>query len=150
MTRELLSLSNGVVRLAAQLSSTAEPKEVEAILWDLFNHNFRGITLAVYGLAWHGLGVPTLHPDKAALILSVLRERGTPMSLRDLQRKPRLTPASLRDTVLKDLQDENLVILNGKTVTAVLYPDFVEKLYRRKDLPPPVCLSQYVAELPPS
>lgn len=115
-------------------NTTATPKQVAALFGDLHTRTFRGITLGVAALAWHGLGFnPGCPRQKALKALKDLRTKG-PLSRSEVLVGARLNKAE-RDLLLERLVAEDLVRVDGKTVTATTFLEFVAALHTRPGLP---------------
>ena len=85
-------------------------------------------------LAWHCLGFDPGCPRKKALkALSDLRTRG-PMSHSEILRSAHLKKEE-RDLMLERLAAEDLIRVDGKTVTATTFDEFVAALHTRPELP---------------
>jgi hypothetical protein len=76
-------------------------------------------------------------------VLGCLRENGT-MTMADLRHRSHLSK-DLRDTLVERLAAEELVLLDGKNVTATSYQEFVTRINSRKELPQPVDLRDALA-----
>lgn len=112
---------------------------------DLCGHALRGLVLSVAGLAWHGLGFDAGCPHAEVVrVLEYLRTR-EPMTKSELMRGAHLKKEK-RDALLERLEAEGLVRIEGKTVKATSYVEFVQDLYSRKEFPPPVNHWEKVAE----
>jgi hypothetical protein len=132
-TRQLVPVCMRVAIWAGQQSG-ATPAEVEALFLDLYEHTLRGLVIGIAGLAWHGLGFDTGLPrPKAMKVLKYLRDKG-PVTKIELMRGVHLTKAE-RDTLLQRFFAEDLVRVEGKTITATTYEEFVAGLYARKEFP---------------
>ena len=108
-------------------------------------HTLRGLVLSVTGLAWHGLGFDAgCPPSKTLKVLQRLRDEGA-MTMSDLLRRNHLKKGE-RDVLVDRFAEENLVRVDGKTVTATSYLEFVTALYARADLPAPVDLTTKLAK----
>jgi hypothetical protein len=66
-------------------------------------------------------------------VLKYLRDKG-PVTKIELMRGVHLTKAE-RDTLLQRFFAEDLVRVEGKTITATTYEEFVAGLYARKEFP---------------
>jgi hypothetical protein len=114
---------------------TAKVADNVALFMDLRARAFRGITLGVAALAWHGLGFdPGCPREKAVKVLRDLRTNG-PLSRSEIRRKHHLESKQQRDIVLERLAAEDLVRIDGQTVTAATFEEFVTALYSRPGLP---------------
>jgi len=124
-------------RIAVWSASGASPREVEALWLELCMHTLRGIVLSVAGLAWCGLG---FDPGAEALRgLGYLRAKG-PMTKSEWNRLAHIDDKEMRDGFVERFADEGLMRVEGKTITAMTYREFVEGLYAREQLPQPVDL----------
>ena len=130
---QLGSVCNGIAHFAGG-SPEATQAQISALFWDIHTRAFRGITLGVAALAWHCLGFDPGCPRKKAL-----------KALRDLRRKGSMSPSEIlrsahlkkdeRDLMLKRLLAEDLIQVEGKTVTAATFDEFVDALHARAELP---------------
>ena len=82
---------------------------------------------------------------EALRVLGYLRDKA-PMTKSELLRRAHLDKG-LRDTLLGRFAAEGLVRVEGKTVTATSYREFVEALYAREELPQPPDLQRALAEM---
>jgi hypothetical protein len=115
-------------------NSTATPEDVGALFWDLHARSFRGIVLGVAALAWHVLGFdPGCPRTKALKALKDLRTKG-PMSRSEVLINARLKKVE-RDLMLERFAGEDLVRVDGKTVTATTFAEFVAAIHSRPALP---------------
>jgi hypothetical protein len=129
---QLGGVCNQIAHFAAD--SEASPEHVSALFWDLHTRAFRGITLGVAALAWHCPGFdPGCPREKALKALKDLRRKGA-MSRSDVLRGARLNKEE-RDLLLERLAAEDLVRVEGKTVTALTCAEFVAALHARPELP---------------
>jgi hypothetical protein len=137
--RELHPVCDRIADFAGSQPRTPQ-SERRALGWDFYCHSLRGMVLSVVALSWHCLGFdPGCPIDVARDLLDFLRKEG-PKSPRDIQRKVSALNADQRDAVLKRLREEGLVTIDGKTVTATSFPDFVSSLHSDTRLPfPPNC-----------
>jgi hypothetical protein len=116
--------------------SGSNPKEIIALTFDLCAHATRGLVLSVAGLAWHGLGIDAgCPPEKVAPVLEYLRSREV-ITRSELLSGTRLDKNE-RNRMVECLAAEDLARVDGKTITATSYAEFVESLHRRKTLPEP-------------
>ena len=76
--------------------------------------------------------------SKDVEVLDYLREKES-MTLSDLLRGAHQKKVE-RDVLVERFAVENLVRVDGKTVTSTSYSEFVAALYAKKDLPAPVDL----------
>jgi hypothetical protein len=114
---------------------TATPKHIGDLYWDLHARAFRGVTLGVAALAWHCLGFdPGCPRDKAMKVLRDLRTKG-PMSSSDILRYGHLKDKEQRNVLVKCLTAEGLIRIDGTTVTATTFAEFVDALHSRPELP---------------
>jgi hypothetical protein len=67
-------------------------------------------------------------------VLGDLRGNG-PLSRNEIRRKHHLESKQQRDVVLERLAGEDLVRIDGQTVTAATFGEFVTALYSRPGLP---------------
>ncbi|MGB6220925.1 hypothetical protein [Haloferula sp.] len=112
------------------------PEQISALYWDLHARSFRGITLGMAALAWHCLGFDTGCPrEKALKVLSYIREKGSVKKSDLLLAKGSRVDAATRDILLERLAAEDLIRVEGKTVTATSFEDFVMALHSRPALP---------------
>jgi hypothetical protein len=72
--------------------------------------------------------------EKAVKVLGDLRTNG-PLSRSEIRRKHHLESKQQRDIVLERLAAEDLVRINGQTVTAATFEEFVTALYSHPGLP---------------
>lgn len=113
---------------------TAKVADNVALYVDLRDRAFRGIALGVAALAWHALGFdPGCPREKAVKVLGDLRANG-PLRRNEIRRKHHLEGKQQRDTVLERLAAEDLVRIDGQTVTAATFEEFVTALYSRPGL----------------
>jgi hypothetical protein len=135
---QVLHQLNSVCSLIARQAGnnyTAKVADNVALFVDLRDRAFRGITLGVAALAWHCLGFDLGCPrEKAVKVLRDLRTNG-PMSRNEIRRKHHLESKQQRDNVLERLAAEDLVRIEGQTVTAATFGEFVTALYSRPGLP---------------
>jgi hypothetical protein len=132
--RQLSSVCSLIARHAGN-NYTAKVADNVALFVDLRTRAFRGITLGVAALAWHCLGFdPGCPREKAVKVLRDLRTNG-PLSRNEIRRKHHLESKQQRDIVLERLAAEDLVRIDGQTVTAATFEEFVTALYSRPGLP---------------
>ena len=130
---QLGSVCHQIAQYACQ-NSEANPTHCITLYWDLHAAAFRGIALGVAALAWHGLGFdPGCPSEKAVKVLRDLRTKG-PMSVSDILRFGHLKKEP-RDLLLERLVGEDLIRVDGKTVTATTFDEFVTALHSRRGLP---------------
>ncbi|MDB4544814.1 hypothetical protein N9Z83_02615 [Akkermansiaceae bacterium] len=143
----------GVLQLVRQLSSiclkiacfagdSSTPRDIiYALMLDLHSRAFRGIAISIGSLAWHGLGFDSACSQlKTRNILKHLRKTGS-MTRSKILRKFHL-PKAQRDQLLIQLEGEGLIHLDGKTVNAVAFADFIDSLYGRSEFKPPPVFSR--------
>jgi hypothetical protein len=133
--RQLGGVCDRIASFADQ-ESKAKPAEVIALFENLYAHSLRGMVIGVAGLAWHGIGFDPGCPRKKALeVLCYIRAKG-PVKLSDLLlAKGARINAATRTVLLERLASEDLVRVEGKTVTATTYKEFLRALYARKEFP---------------
>jgi hypothetical protein len=118
--------------------SGASPEQIMALTNDLCGHSLRGLVLSVAGLAWSGLGIDLgCTRDELLRVLNYLRRKG-PMSLSDMLYRAHIQDAKTRDMLVELFETEDLARVDGKTLEATSYVEFVEALYARKEFPQPV------------
>ncbi len=133
----LHQLNSVCSQIARQAGNNYKAKVADnvALFVDLRDRAFRGITLGVAALAWHALGFdPGCSREKVVKVLRDLRVKG-PQSRSEVRRKHHLESKQQRDILLKRLAAEDLVRLDGQTVTAATFEEFVTALYSRPGLP---------------
>ncbi len=131
---QLNSVCSQIARHAGN-NHTAKVADNVALYVDLRDRAFRGIALGVAALAWHALGFdPGCPREKAVKVLGDLRSNG-PLSRNEIRRKHHLESKQQRDIVLERLAAEDLVRVDGQTVTAATFGEFVTALYSRPGLP---------------
>lgn len=140
LVRELFSVCQVISKVAATSDSQDTKIREEPILWDLYHNTLRSIAIGVEALTWHRIGFPSKDIDADAnKVLTILRDHQS-LSPRDIQRKARLSSASLRDRILENLELEGLAKVEGKSVQATAFTDFTEALYQNPKFPaPPSC-----------
>jgi hypothetical protein len=135
---QVLHQLNSVCSLIARHAGnnhTAKVADNVALFMDLRARSFRSIALGVAALAWHALGFdPGCPREKAVKVLGDLRTNG-PLSRNEIRRKHHLESKQQRDIVLQRLAAEDLVRIDGQTVTAATFEEFVTALYSRPGLP---------------
>lgn len=122
---------------AAMRVTPAEGK-APSLLWDLFHHSLRGLVIGVASHTWFGQGLMPGEKDtglkkKAVRLLRRLRQEGSATKT-DLLKNYHLS-AHDRDRLVDQLGQQDLVRLDGSTVAATTYRDFVEGLYARTEFP---------------
>ena len=133
-------------RIAGWCSEGASPLEAEALWLELCMHTLRGLVLSIAGLAWHGLGFDTgCSRSKTLKVLERLRDNES-MTMSELLRGKACLKKNERDFLIDRFTEENLVRVDGKTVAATSYLEFVTALYARPELPLPVDLMATVAK----
>lgn len=131
---QLNSVCSQIARHAGN-NHTATGADIIALFTDLRALAFRGITLGVAALAWHGLGFdPGCPREKAVKVLHGLRSKGS-MSRNEIRRIHHLENKEQRDILLERLAAEDLVRIDGQTVTAASFEEFVTALHSRPELP---------------
>lgn len=134
--RQLYPVCLRIAQWCGKMSAT-EPEEIMALAKDLCGHCLRGVVLSVAGLAWHGLGIDTCGPHQEFLrVLDYLRSHG-PMTGSELLRRGHIADKETRDRLVECFEVEGLVRVDGKTIQATTYAEFVEVLYSRKEFPEP-------------
>jgi len=118
--------------------SEAGLEERVALCQDLYQHALRGMVLGIVGLSWHGYGLylgmegEPLRAE-AVKLLEYLRGRG-PTSKSAILQNCHLKKHQ-RDVLLEHLAAEDLVRVDGATVTATTFSEFVRALYKREEFP---------------
>jgi hypothetical protein len=112
--------------------------EAIALYRDLYHHTFRGIVISMASQLWFGLGLMPgeEHDDlrkKAERLLRRLRDKG-PVTKTDLLKNFHLTKLE-RDALLEQLAGQGLIRVDGGSVAATSYREFVEGLYAREEFP---------------
>lgn len=129
--RELHLVCDPIAIMAAGKGSPL----TRAISVDLRHLTVRGIVTGVASLAYHGwcfdAGIPR---SKTVKLLAALRDTGK-MTCRELQRLLRDCDAQKLKSVLETLEDQGLVQIDGKVVTAVPMPLFVRSIPARHSFP---------------
>jgi hypothetical protein len=134
LLHQLTSVCDQIARYAGN-NHTATAKHISALFWDLHTRAFRGITLGVAALAWHCLGFdPGCPRDKAMKVLRDLRTKGS-MSSSDILRYGHLKDKEQRNVLVTRLTAEGLIRIDGTTVTATTFAEFVDALHSRPELP---------------
>ena len=132
--RQLFSVCHQITLWACNYSE-ADRGNPGTLQWALYAAAFRGITLSVAALAWHGLGFdPGCPAEKAVKVLRDLRTKG-PLSVSDILRCAHLKKEQ-RNLLLERLTAEDLIRVDGKTVTATTFDEFVTALQSRSTIPP--------------
>lgn len=125
-----------LIKIKDTLLHTATPKHIGDLYWNLHTRAFRGITLGVAALAWHCLGFdPGCPRDKAMKVLRDLRTKGS-MSSSDILRYGHLKDKEQRNVLVKCLTAEGLIRIEGTTIRATTFAEFVDTLHSRPELPP--------------
>jgi hypothetical protein len=125
--RQLEGICDRIVGFAGRHGADIE--ELGPVVRDIYGHTLRGMALSVAGLSWFELGLP-LGPecehlrDKALKILRKLRSEGF-ISMSELL-KNHLLKKQERDALLAHLAEENLVRVEGKSIVATTYKEFVQ------------------------
>jgi hypothetical protein len=106
--------------------------------WYLFHESLRGLVIGVASHTWFGQGLMPDEKDqevrkKAVRLLHRLRQEG-PATKTDLLKNHHLS-AHDRDRLLDPLGQQDLVRLEGNTVAATTYREFVEGLYASAEFP---------------
>ena len=145
LLHQLTSVCKQIARYAGN-NHTATPKHISALFWDLHTRAFRGITLGVAALAWHCLGFDSgCLRDKAMKVLRDLRRKES-MSSSDILRYGHLKDKEQRNVLLERLSIEGLVRIDGTTVTATTFAEFVDAIHSRPELPQADCYQALVAD----
>jgi len=135
MARQLFLVCFNLTRCWGKLSGSSNP-EVQALTHDLNEYTLRGVALGLATLSWHGLGFdPGGSQDTVNRILQYLRSR-KPMSKSQLLRGAHLKKED-RDNILEALEKENLVRIEGKTISASSFENFTAALHARHNLTQP-------------
>jgi hypothetical protein len=105
---------------------------------DLYHHTLRGLVIGVASHRWFGVGLmPGEKSDemrkKAGQLLARLRSEG-PVTMTDLLKNFHLKKHE-RDALLEALSGQGLLQVDGSTVAATSYRDFVEGLYASEEFP---------------
>jgi len=109
--------------------------DTSVLAQDFYRLAATGIAMGIEALAWHCRGFdPGCAIMTAQAILAHVRAVGT-VSRRDIQRKLQKSNAAQLKEVLAKLEAEGLVRLEGKTVHAVAFADFVRALPTRRGYP---------------
>lgn len=115
-----------------------------ALWFDLNAYTLRGIATGIAAFAWHGLGFdPGCTRQKAVKIIKQLREKGE-MTPSEIQRSAHLKKEE-RDLMLKRLCAEDLIRVEGQTVKATTFAEFVTAIHARPTLPEPMKFKEFVA-----
>lgn len=132
---QLGNVCKNIAACAAETNACSRT-EFDGLFLNLHMRAYRGVALGVAALAWHCLGFNPGCPRKTALkVLKGLRTRG-PMTYNEVRRNFHLESQEQRDLLLQRLANEDLVRIEGKTVTAATFTEFVTALHGRKALPP--------------
>ncbi len=112
--------------------------EAIALYRDLYHHTFRGIVIGMASQLWFGLGLmPGEKYDdlrkKAERLLRRLRDKG-PVTKTALLKNFHLTKLE-RDALLEQLAGQGLIRVDGDSVAATSYREFVEGLYASEEFP---------------
>jgi len=135
LLRQLDSVCHQIARHAAD-NSEGGWECVNPLSCDLHVGAFRGVTLGVAALAWHCLGFdPGCPREKALKVLNHIREKGSVKKTDLLLAKGCRVDAATRDVLLERLAAEDLIRVEGKTVTAASFEEFVTALHSRPGLP---------------
>lgn len=106
-------------------------KNSSAIMWSLFAATYRAIALGVAALAWHVFGFdPGCPREKALKVLRGIQSAGS-MTMNEIRRNFHLDSKEQRDLLLERLAAENLIRINGRTVTSTTFEGFVKALQAR-------------------
>ncbi len=133
---QLEGVCKRIVGVARGPHSTED--EAIALYQDLYHHTFRGIVIGMASQLWFGPGLMPgeKHDDlrkKAERLLRRLRDKG-PVTKTDLLKNFHLTKPE-RDALLEQLAGLGLLRLDGPTVAATSYREFVEWLYASEEFP---------------
>ena len=133
---QLDGVCDRIVNFAA--GSEAGLDERVALCQDLYQHALRGMVLGIVGLSWHGPGLhlgPEGEPlrTRALKLLKYLRAKG-PTSKSAILQNCHLKKHQ-RDVLLEHLAAEDLVRVDGATVSATTFAEFVRALYLREEFP---------------
>lgn len=135
LLRQLGSACDRIARYAGS-NREATGECVSSLFWRLHARAFRGVTLGVAALAWHCLGFdPGCPREKALGVLNHIREKGSARKANLLLAKGCRVNAKTRDILLDRLAAENLIRVEGATVTAASFGEFVAALHSRPALP---------------
>lgn len=134
---ELVHKLHGVCQTLALYAgpSDGEPTpETRELARNLFVCALRSVALSLAVLGWHGLGFDLpCSLLTARKTLRLLRDEGGSVSLRDIQRRVGFGTASNRDKTLRELENQGLVEIDDKLVSACSYEEFVQNI--REQLP---------------
>jgi len=133
---QLEGICKRIVGVARGPHSTED--ETVALLSDLYHHTLRGIVIGVASHLWFGVGLMPGEErvemqKKAARLLYRLRREG-PATKTDLLKNFHLF-APERDLLLEELAGQGLLRLDGPTVAATSYREYVEVLYASEEFP---------------
>lgn len=133
---QLDGICRRIVGVAMEPGTTDE--EALALLHDLYHHTLRGLVIGVASHRWFGVGLmPGEEREetrkKARRLLARLRTEG-PATMTDLLKNFHLKKHE-RDALLKALSGQGLLQVDGSTVAATSYRDFVEGLYASDEFP---------------
>ena len=135
LLRQLDGVCDQIAKYAGN-SNEATREDVSTLFWNLHARSFRGITLGVAALAWHCLGFdPGCPREKAVKVLRFIREKGSVRKTDLLLAKGCRVDASARDVLLERIAAEDLIRVDGKTITATSFEKFVAALHSRAELP---------------
>ncbi len=109
-----------------------------ALYQDLYHHTVRGLVVGIASHLWFGVGLMPGEErvemqKKAARLLYRLRREG-PATKTDLLKNFHLF-APERDLLLEELAGQGLLRVDGDSVAATSYREFVEGLYASEELP---------------
>ena len=138
--RTIKELDGWCGRLASivAMGGPLTPQPIAALYEDLHALTFHGLCLGIEWLGWHGYGFyGGGRQNEVARLLAAVRSAEGPVSRRDIQRKLQWLSADKRDAMLEILQDEGLVNLSDKQVTAVPAADYLQGIHTRTGLKPP-------------
>lgn len=135
MARQLSLVCFNIAHFWGKLSNSTQ-EEVRALAHDLNEYTLRGVALGLATLSWRGLGFdPECSQDTINRVLKYLRER-KPMSKTKLLRGAHLKKEE-RDKILEVLEKENLIRIEGKTVSTNNFKTFTAALHARHNLTQP-------------
>jgi hypothetical protein len=117
---------------------TCTEDEAGALYRDLYRHTLRGLVVGLASHLWFGVGLmPGEEHDetraKAGRLLRRLRVKG-PVTMTDLLKNFHLSKRE-RDALLEQLAGDGLLQVDGSTVVATPYREFVEGLYASEEFP---------------
>ncbi len=133
---QLDGVCDRIVNFAADSETGLE--ERVALYQDLYQHALRCMVIGVAGLSWYGHGLclgPEGDPLRvgAVKLLKYLREK-SPTSKSVILQNCHLKKHQ-RDVLLEHLAAEDLVRVDGATVSATTFSEFVRALYKREEFP---------------